>query len=215
MAKVSEVTEREPEEGEPEEEEQAAPIPLEEPEEAETLPQAGAEAPASDKEMQAATDKLEREANRHASRIGEIMEEGANELLTCPLCWALAPGFMLPVEPDEEVKNAVRIAIGDLPAEGYKPADNAQMCTACNGFGRRLSGSKVPEHRVILCPTCRGNGYTPKGVAQAPAMPAGNGATVEQEGPEAAPPPAPDADPWGRTPDHPSYGVMPGFEKVA
>src|SRR5438105_13073989 len=50
----------------------------------------------SQKQMEKALDKLDREATRHHSRVVEIMGEDVSMLLDCPLCDPLTPGKIMP-----------------------------------------------------------------------------------------------------------------------
>jgi hypothetical protein len=213
MSTVAEVVEpgTEPAETpEPGDEPETTPEPTPEPEE----PEEPAEEPTgalSEREVQTAMDKLAREDTRHANRISEIMGEDAQVLVKCELCAPSLSGFRFPVEPDEETKDAVRRAIGDLAAADYKASPDYYECDACGGLGRVLSGSKQADFRTVACVPCNGRGYKSRTgtVTQLPTAPDAAVQVLTEPQPAENPP---TTDPWGRPLGDPLYGVMPGYE---
>lgn len=170
-----------------------------------------ATAAVSDREIQSAMDKLAREEERHAKRVGDIMGEDALVLVKCELCAPGIPGFRFPVQPDDETTQAVRKAIGDAPPEDYKQSPDADVCEACGGLGRQLTGSLVPEHRTKPCSRCLGAGWLDK--TQAPTAPTPQSLDVGRAPiAETFPADVPEVDPWGRARGDALYGVMPGYE---
>lgn len=164
----------------------------------------------SEKDIEKAMTALAKEAERHAGAVNRIMGEDALELELCPLCWPGAPGFRFPGEPEPAQLEAVLEAIGRQPSADYANAGDARKCDDCNGLGEVLTGSLAPKFRLKLCAPCNGTGYV-----MVPGPPAGNGAsqvsTAPSPVPVAAAEPAPEADFWGRTREHPDYGRMPQF----
>lgn len=174
-----------------------------------------------DREIEAAAKKLKKHAETNANRIGAIMGEDAQYLEPCPRCMGgdpaipKTPGFVWPVNMVPlipEHKAAVKLSIGEGVEREYKAAQDASRCTDCDGLGKVDSGSQVPGQRHLTCQRCKGVGWigsrSPASLPQAQ-----NGvaesvpvlATGDDEGPQ--------ADPWGRLPGDPMYGVLPGFER--
>lgn len=172
-------------------------------------PEAAAVPPMTERELEQAAGKLERERDRHAARVGEIMGEDANELVPCELCLPMIPGFRFPVEPDDDTKAAVLEAIGMGGTAELASADDARLCDTCNGLGVVLTGSHVPAHVTKPCRACRGAGYVEVG-GPAPATPPGPADTrpPDVQAQEEAPP---DVDPWGRHRGDPDYGRLPNY----
>lgn len=88
--------------------------------------------------------------------------EGANDLQPCPLCADGIMGHIYPVgwvEPTSELQARLFEVIKTPTKPDYQPAPNARQCGTCLGWGKVLSGSKVPQKDLVLCPTCKGNGY--------------------------------------------------------
>lgn len=180
------------------------------------VPQPATEEPTglSEKDIEKRLKALDKERDRHAARISEIMAEDALDLEPCPRCLPFAPGFIYPpatAPVPEFQKAAVRASIGDATGEEFLPAPNARACDTCAGMGRVRSGSKAPGQELIMCPTCQnGRGWIQVGTDM-PATPTpaahGNGAGTP-EAVELTPP----VDPWGRPSTHPKFGVMPQFD---
>lgn len=169
--------------------------------------------PRSEAELKAAMRALEGEADRHTRAVSRIMGEDALELLPCPLCEPHIPGFRFPVTPDDEQVAAVFAVLGLGEDAEYAKGDDARPCETCAGLGQVLTGSKVPEHRLKLCRECTGAGWVH--VPQPGSPPAVVPIGTAPSSPPPAAEPAPDADPWGRRPGDPNYGVMPGYERQA
>lgn len=164
----------------------------------------------SEKQIEQAMAKLEREAKRHRDRISEVMGEEAQMLEPCPLCEPNFAGFRFPVVPPDDVREAVRVAIGDADGIEYLRATDARLCDACNGLGNVLTGSLVPVHRTKPCGQCRGAGYVDVGgPTPVPVAPSGEQVTAPTVTND--PNDLPDVDPWGRTPDHTDYGRLPNY----
>ena len=165
----------------------------------------------TEKEVQSVMDRLGRETERHAKRISEIMGEDALQLARCPMCDPGLDGFYFPRQFDDETKEMIRRAIGDAPEASYLTSPDAQQCPACDGLGKQLTGSKVPEHITKPCGSCRGAGWLdktqPVGVSAPQSLDAGR-APIETDHPSDIP----EEDFMGRKRGDPLYGIMPGYE---
>jgi hypothetical protein len=174
----------------------------------------------SEADLEKMRGSLEKEATRHANRVSEIMGEMANTLVSCELCDETTPGFHWPAEmvpPSDDLRGRL-FAVLRNPAEApLRESPHTETCPDCDGWGKVLSGSLVADNKRIVCPTCKGLGYKPKGGQFVENT---SGATVHTM-PVAAPdvdvPPA-DADPFGSPrllddgQENPNYGKMPQFK---
>jgi hypothetical protein len=167
----------------------------------------------SEAELEKAFKSLERESDRHAKRVAEIMGADFANLQTCPCCQV--PGFVFPFQEFSDTDQERRLAILSYLGQGeapYKDAADKRACEACDGYGEVLSGSRNPTHRVVACSVCQGLGWiqTAATIAAVPAIydPATVASGVANGG---AAPGTPDA--WGRPPGSRFYGVAPGFEQ--
>ncbi len=162
-------------------------------------------------DFEAQRKKLDKETDRHEKRVREIMADDAELLEACPLCQV--PGFVFPfteADPSAEPRrNAVMEYFGGAEPPFVSAPDKA-LCGRCDGWGQVLTGAKNPTHRVGLCSTCNGNGWT----AVVEPMPQSGYQPVPGE---VSPPPlgnglaghAPDV--WERPYGHPHYGVPPAL----
>lgn len=114
--------------------------------------------PKSEKDMEKVFKALDNEAMRHAKRVGDILEEDAQDLIPCELCAKLLPGFRWPVV-DEDQRAAVMLAIGFEPKPDLEPDKHAHACPDCHGHGKVATGSKVQGQDALPCLTCGGNGW--------------------------------------------------------
>jgi hypothetical protein len=117
----------------------------------------------SEKEVEETYKKLDREVERHVKRVAELVGEAFAFLVPCELCDPSMPGFRWPREPADEVKVAVRMAIGDRQPENWQADQYSARCEACDGLGEVLTGSKVAGKGTLPCMTCGGNGWVPIG----------------------------------------------------
>ena len=164
---------------------------------------------------------LANEATRHANRISTIMGEDALTLQPCPRCVTsdsqrpATPGFIWPNEivpllPAD--KAAVKLSIGEGVDPEYKTSDDAYTCVKCGGLGKYKTGSHVAQQVLISCDTCNGRGWLgQRSLSSTP---------VSQNGPVepvfaavGSDEQKPTSDPWGRLPDDPHYGTLPGWER--
>jgi hypothetical protein len=200
----------EPEDGDRGEQGEGEPEPL--------LQAAGA---ADDAGIEKAFNALKNEATRHANRISAIMGDDAQVLLPCPRCVTTdpqrpaTPGFIWPNEivpllPAD--KAAVKLSIGEGAEPDYLKAQDAARCGQCDGLGLVDTGSQVANQRHLKCLNCQGRGWTGSRTEASLPVPQ-NGPTdlVTVGGPPTEP--TVTADPWGRLPGDPLFGVLPGYER--
>jgi hypothetical protein len=98
----------------------------------------------------------------YAKGIARTFEGQTDDLTDCPLCAGLIPGYVLiadagRVEP--ATKAAVQAFLGVVPEADYLPHPTAHRCEVCNGLGKVLSGSRVPNNETLICPACNGSGH--------------------------------------------------------
>lgn len=153
--------------------------------------------------------QLEREGERHAKRVAEIMGEDAGLLIPSPIDWT--PGFlfdpsMMPVDPQALAALDALLGRGNL--DTFPVDETKERCDACDGWGKLRTGSRVENQDALPCWKCSGQGW--KGrlhEAPQPAQPH-PGFNVTTSGP--FPPNQPvAADQWGRPFGHPHYGLDP------
>lgn len=140
----------------------------------------------SEKDLEKIQDKLDRENERHTKRIGEIMEDGATDLLPCPTCSHFIAGWLydprLAPLPDEAVANT-RALLGIEDTAEFQHDPTTETCPVCGGFGDVVTGSKRPGYELRQCSRCSQTGYVSKtqptnGNGHAEPAPAESGPTV-------------------------------------
>ena len=57
--------------------------------------------------------------------------------------------------------------LGIAPRGNLLQFESFEECDKCNGEGKVLTGSHVPEYLTRNCPTCQGTGYRERGLAPA------------------------------------------------
>lgn len=166
-------------------------------------------APKSQADIEAVQQKLEREAERHAKRVAEIMGEDFALLVPSPVDWT--PGFIFNVEgmlPEPEQLAALDAIMGRGSFETYSPAPDAEGCETCNALGEVLTGSKKDGQRTKPCSDCTGTGWRHKMLPPAAVQQLPN--STQQGFSIAAPPNTVQvADQYGRPFGHPHYGMNP------
>jgi excinuclease UvrABC ATPase subunit len=96
---------------------------------------------AADDGSDALIKKAEKAQTNYAKRIRDIFGDNAPQY-DCPACNGL--GLVWNVdEPQPELVHP----------------DNLVACENCNGHGRVLTGSKVPENATTVCGRCNGTGF--------------------------------------------------------
>jgi hypothetical protein len=230
QAEMQEPTEEPTEEptlpGEPTEEDEVG-----EEEEQETQEQDGPEPPEGERRPRAAGEVSEKELDRmfakveranvaYVKRIGESMGEEFGVLEQCPRCASPFLGFIFPpmMQPvTAETKAKVMLSVGEEPEEVTEDDPYSRRCDTCNGRGRCKTGSLVTRERFIRCLRCDARGWIPVGdertlpANREQAIPTGAAPVVETNGHSDEFTPAPDEDLWGRSKNHPDYGVHPMY----
>lgn len=191
----------EPEEAE-EDDEQPEPS---EPAEDEPEPQGGL----TEKEIEARFTKLGKENERHANRVGEILEDDATDLLMCPLCSPFIAGFLLNAPVADEPRTATLGFLGVIDSSELPQASYLVKCETCDGRGEVKTGSTRPGYESANCAMCEGKGYR-----KLTGQPQGNGTmSPDYIAPhdDFAPPP-PDDDPAIVALKAAGYTVVPPFQ---
>lgn len=218
MAELAENEPPEPAEEPLEPQEEPAEEPLEDDEGAEPAepaePAEDAPAPTgglTDKEIDARFDKLNRENARHADRVGQILEEDAQDLLMCPLCSPFIAGFLLNAPVADEPKMATLGFLGVLDTSELVPADYLVRCETCNGRGEVATHSQRDGYMKENCKRCEGRGY--RQLAAATGL-NGTMAADYVAPPDDFVPPPPDDDPNIVALKAAGYTVVPPFQPV-
>lgn len=206
----------EPEAPEPDEDEEAG-----EAEEADQ-PEPEPEDPQSPNDMQLerTVRSAEKKWANYARGIVQLYQDTDAQLFDCPLCPTQHKGFVdvrfAGMVPEELAESVNAYLMGGAEPD-YNPAPNVARCSACAGYGKVKSGSRIAGKTSITCPTCKGYGYTP------PPIPGENGYATLSELPTAGhegegPLVAEEKDIWGspaKLPDgqeNPNYGKMPQYK---
>jgi hypothetical protein len=106
--------------------------------------------------------KLDAENVRHAKRVSEIMEEGAVDLIPCPVCMDGIAGWVYSPDVQALSEDAVlrlRQLIGLSGLDGITQATFAAQCPACDGNGEVRTGSRVPGYETTTCERCKKTGW--------------------------------------------------------
>jgi hypothetical protein len=106
--------------------------------------------------------KLDAENVRHAKRVSEIMEEGAVDLIPCPVCMDGIAGWVYSPDVQALSEDAVlrlRQLIGLSGLDGITQATFAARCPACDGNGEVRTGSRVPGYETTTCERCKKSGW--------------------------------------------------------
>lgn len=197
--------------------EEAAPEP-----EPETTPE-DAEPQLTPEEMERRYAKISTSFKTYQAAVERNLEEGALDLIPCPLCFGTAhPSFVNKHDAGrvpEEIQDAVRLFFG-LAREGDYDQDPAtETCPACHGKTKVKTGALAGEHIVRTCQKCKGYGFVPP-PGEHVAASEGNGMQQLIDSAVTDAPPQGDRDPWGEPrilPDgtlNDNYAKMPQFKKV-
>lgn len=166
----------------------------------------------SEREAEKAAKRIDTAKTTYAKKVAEVMGEDFALVHACPLCTTFAPGFRFDTEVPEDVKQAVRVEIGLPDVANYKQTEAFWACQTCGGLGAVATGSQVVGKETHRCHTCQGKGYQTTLSQPGPTAGAPLAAVADDDG-DGLPNVPPDADPWGRVPSDPLYGVMPGYER--
>jgi hypothetical protein len=199
------------EEAEPEPEPE--PEPAEEPEPADK----------SDEDRARVFAKIDGSFKTYQRQVEKQLGDDVIEWLFCPLCASGAVvGYVnrndLGRIPDEVEAN-VNTFMGYARETDYPEARGINQCACCAGLGKVSTGSRVAEHMTIICPECKGYGYTPPGGGHTQ-TPTTNGSSVTAVSDPLADLEQPERDAWGEPkvlPDgtlNGNYGKMPQFKST-
>lgn len=167
----------------------------------------------SPEQMEKGFDKVAKGAKRYVSLVASVAEDLGQPLLQCPVCLPQIPGFVF--DPSQvPLAQAQLDGIKDLLGESHQPvlkqSPDAEPCNRCDGWGRLLTGSNVPNQQIIQCKVCRGRGWTgpeadlhPSEVPALAAVP-----NVEHDLPGDM---TTEDDAWGTPRDHPLWGIAPQY----
>jgi len=190
--------------------------PEETPAEPEQAPETPPSSPAQMEAMDKAYRSIERSATNYVTRVAEWGQEFEQPIVPCPICAGFLPGFrysamVVPFSEDE--KKFARTVAGIPDEPDYKQAQDAHVCSDCDGQGKVLTGSRRNDQRTRICFTCKGLGWEGRGAADTADQRSGAN-VVAIAAPEQPQDDVPDLDPWLRPPDHPGYGKMPNLCKT-
>jgi hypothetical protein len=212
MSRATEIAEREAAEAEAEEVENpdAEPVePIEPDEEEAAEEEAKPDEPSSLATVQAIDKALEAEQKRHRNALAKALGEQFEDFDQCPLCQV--DGYAMQYQPGEvspEQREAILTVMGDAVVLPILHDPNFKRCDACNGHGKRETGSLMEAYFYETCSTCQTTGR----VAVNGAQPAAQTATVTTIYPwdeAATPAPTVNTDRWGRPQSHPDFGLDP------
>jgi hypothetical protein len=111
-------------------------------------------------EVEKLLDKLDREAKRHRDRLAEILQEDTLNLVPCELCRADLAGFIDVTQPmPEEVRQRVRIQIGDREPRKLRQDPHTTRCETCDGETVVETGAKDGPNITLACVDCGGKGW--------------------------------------------------------
>lgn len=171
--------------------------------------EAGQPAPRSQKEIEELQGKLEREADRHAKRVAEIMGDDFALLVPSPVDWT--PGFIFdipPMHPTPDQVAALHAILGQAAPAEYPFDPDREACDVCEGTGNLRTHSHVPAEVALPCRFCQGHGWVGEGNPKiepfklAPVQPLPAGAPVTPDTYQVK-------DSWGRPAGHPHFGIDP------
>lgn len=149
-------------------------------------PQATAAPPVDAKALEKMGKRLDTLRAHVKSRVADILGDGADDLIQCPTCTTVAPGWLFPptLEPlDEEQESGMRALLGIAAERDLKHDPATQTCETCDGEGAVMTGSKREGYKTRECKTCASTGYVTTGET----VVGGNGHWLEL-----APPPPPE-----------------------
>jgi hypothetical protein len=159
--------------------------------------------------------KLDRLGTHVAKKLVEIFgEQEADEFELCELCtWTHTFGWRVPTVPPEQVRDAVKRAIGLGTLDEMRPYSAFATCDTCAGLGNVRTGSQVTAHLYRTCPSCMGRGYSST-IATDADRPAPSAPVAAMQAFEGGPAVEPDVDMFGTPRGHPDYGKLAQHREV-
>jgi hypothetical protein len=154
--------------------------------------------------------KLDRAEKAYTGKVLDALGAELSGFLPCELCAPFYPGLRLPVPLTAEQTGALRAIVGLPSLETMIQDKYSTVCDDCDGKGKVLTGSAVPQYASTKCLTCKGKGWVPVGDERRLEAHQEVDQPVDQlaaDGEE-----QPDTDPWGRQKGDPDYGRLPGYE---
>lgn len=116
-------------------------------------------APDTEAQLDKITTALSKAARTYGNRVAAIFGDDWQGCIPCPLCATDFPGVLTPAPRSDEVVAAVRPIIGLPDLTTYREDRFARTCERCDGRGKTLTGSRVPEYATMRCPECQGSGF--------------------------------------------------------
>ena len=85
----------------------------------------------------------------------------------------------MPIMPEPHALASVRVAIGLEPGDNLPHDAYSRACTACDGWGKVETGSKVTAQATATCFDCKGKGWVAVGDERASGSITGGNGTLE------------------------------------
>jgi hypothetical protein len=165
-------------------------------------------------EAEAINKQLDRVESYLTRKYEEIFGADAADLQDCPLCaWSRTWGRIVPRVPPEEVREAVKVAIGMGTLSELREVPQFQTCQVCGGYCNVLTGAKAGNQLYRRCPNCKGAGYT-SSLPDDPSPAAAGTPSIAEPLAEGLPPQTPDFDQFGTPRGHPDYGKLVQYREV-
>lgn len=167
--------------------------------------------------------KLDTSAATWKRRVEELLGDSFQFLVPCELCGDDILGFHWPaqdMQPINDVQTALLEVLRQPLAPDYLQAQDHRKCTACDGYGTVLSGSRKAGKTTLDCSACKGFGYTPPPTGGRPTIVNTETGEITEE-PEGYTAPPEDADVWGSPrilddgQENPNYGKMPQYKDAS
>lgn len=163
----------------------------------------------TEKQVEKAFAQLDKAAGSYMGKAVSLIEDLDTGLDKCPCCQY--PGLVFPYQGDaseDVIRRQLTEAYFGVVADEYEADPGYVICDACKGQGWRVTPSRVPNNRKIMCTVCNGQGH--REVAQLQAQAAVSNVTpISPTGQPGQWQEIPTPDSWGRPPGHPHYGIAP------
>jgi len=108
--------------------------------------------------------KAEQRFATYEAALQKVYEHEFDQLAPCPLCLGTTRGYVVKEAAGrvpEEQADLVKHFLGIARPVDYPQSGDHRSCDGCAGLGKVTTGSRVPGHETIPCPSCKGYGYTP------------------------------------------------------